>query len=46
MSPKWRKVEEQLGIAISSVLTGQQQQKPAMEKANKEITRIHQEAGY
>jgi ABC-type glycerol-3-phosphate transport system substrate-binding protein len=46
MSPKWREVEEQLGIAISSVLTGQQQLMPAMEKANKEITRIHQEAGY
>jgi ABC-type glycerol-3-phosphate transport system substrate-binding protein len=46
MTPEWRQVEEEIGIAMSNVLTGQESAAEALKKANDALNEIYLEAGY
>ena len=46
MTPEWRQVEEIFGIAMSNVLTGQEELTKAFTEANQAIYQVYKEAGY
>ena len=46
MTPEWRQVEEEIGIAMSNILTGQDKAASALKKANDAINEVYKEAGY
>jgi ABC-type glycerol-3-phosphate transport system substrate-binding protein len=45
-TPEWRQLEEIIGIAMSSVLTGQTEVEKALAEANEAIFKVFKEAGY
>ncbi|UCF98400.1 MAG: sugar ABC transporter substrate-binding protein [Spirochaetaceae bacterium] len=45
-TPEWRQIEEIIGIAMSSILTGQAEVEKALGQANEEVFKVFQEAGY
>lgn len=45
-TPEWRQIEEIIGIAMSSILTGQAEAEQALQEANEAVYKVYQEAGY
>jgi ABC-type glycerol-3-phosphate transport system substrate-binding protein len=46
MNPEWPQVDEIFSTAMSKIVTGQQDVRPALEQANNEIRKVYEEAGY
>ncbi|MBN2552651.1 MAG: sugar ABC transporter substrate-binding protein [Spirochaetales bacterium] len=45
-TPEWSQIEEIIGIALSKILTGQEEVEKALGQANREVFTVFQEAGY
>lgn len=46
VTPEWRQIEEEIGIAMSNILTDQEDIESAFKKADARIYEIFEEAGY